>query len=193
MARSTRRLTRFGINSDDGHKPKRSIRGDVRASRPCLVMRSAMGPASASRRQASSEPGADLFQSDELIHGLLNRFARNVCRQVSSAIIAPRSRGQNDELGIGGFGHRDPPFALVRRHCRHPRSPPRPCSRRGRIPKRLAFETVTVRLCSRPNASPFWIMLLLVWGRLDHAIVRIPVPLPQAGSYMTLAGIKRRT
>ena len=48
--------------------------------------------------------GADLFQqpsADELIHGLPNRFARNVCRQVKSAIIASRSRGQNDELGIG--------------------------------------------------------------------------------------------
>src|SRR5215467_2797738 len=50
--------------------------------------------------------GADLFQqpsADELIHGLSNRFARNVCRQVNSAIIAPRSRGQNDALGIGEF------------------------------------------------------------------------------------------
>ena len=48
--------------------------------------------------------GVHLFQqpsADELIHGLLNRFARNVCRQVNSAIIAPRRRGQNDELGIG--------------------------------------------------------------------------------------------
>src|SRR6266436_4477842 len=75
------------------------------ASRPSLVMRSAMGPDSASRRQASSEPfGADLFQqpsADELIHDLSNRFARNVCRQVNSAIIAPQSRRQNDELGTG--------------------------------------------------------------------------------------------
>src|SRR5262249_59013406 len=50
--------------------------------------------------------GADLFKqpsADELTHGLSNRFARNVCRHVNSAIIAPRSRGQNDELGIGEF------------------------------------------------------------------------------------------
>jgi hypothetical protein len=33
--------------------------------------------------------------------GLSNRFVRNVCRQVNAAIIAPRSRGQNDELCIG--------------------------------------------------------------------------------------------
>ena len=38
--------------------------------------------------------GTDLFQqpsTDELIDGLANRFARNVCRQVDSAIIASRS------------------------------------------------------------------------------------------------------
>src|SRR5258707_244255 len=38
---------------------------------------------------------------------------------------------------------------------------------------RAAHGTVTVLLCSRPNASPFWIMLLLFWGRLDHGIIRI--------------------
>jgi hypothetical protein len=27
------------------------------------------------------------------------------------------------------------------------------------------------RLCSRANASPFWIMLLLVWGRLDNGMI----------------------
>ncbi len=32
--------------------------------------------------------------------------------------------------------------------------------------------TVTLPLCSRTNASPFWIMLLLFLGRLDHG--RIP-------------------
>ena len=73
------------------------------ASRPCLVMRSGPGFSIASPGQERAI-GADLFQqpsADELIHGLPNRFARNVCRQVKSAIIASRSRGQNDELGIG--------------------------------------------------------------------------------------------
>ena len=45
--------------------------------------------------------GVDLFQqpsADELIDGLAKSFALNVCRQVNSAIIAPRSRGQ----GLGG-------------------------------------------------------------------------------------------
>src|SRR5262249_34091026 len=51
-------------------------------------------------------------------------------------------------------------------------APPRPCSRRGRIPRaRRAPGTVTVPLCSRPNASPFWIMLLLVLGTTDHGII----------------------
>jgi hypothetical protein len=36
---------------------------------------------------------------------------------------------------------------------------------------RLAPGTVTLPLCSRPDASPFWIMLLLVPGRTDHGII----------------------
>ena len=31
--------------------------------------------------------------------------------------------------------------------------------------------TVTLPLRSRTNASPFWIMLLLVWGRLDNGMI----------------------
>ena len=48
--------------------------------------------------------GVDLFQqpgADELIDGLAKRFTLNVCRQVYSAIIAPRSRGKNGALRIG--------------------------------------------------------------------------------------------
>src|SRR5260370_7628756 len=33
---------------------------------------------------------------------------------------------------------------------------------------RLAPGTVTLPLCSRPDASPFWVMLLLVWRRSEH-------------------------
>jgi hypothetical protein len=39
--------------------------------------------------------GADFLQqpcADELIHGLSKRLAGNVCRQVNSAIMAPRAR-----------------------------------------------------------------------------------------------------
>jgi hypothetical protein len=31
--------------------------------------------------------------------------------------------------------------------------------------------TVTLPLCSRTNASPFWMMLLLVWGGLEHGMI----------------------
>ena len=41
---------------------------------------------------------------------------------------------------------------------------------------RLAPGTVTLPLCSRTNASPFWIMLLLVLGRLDNGMIRIWQP-----------------
>lgn len=82
--------------------------------------------------------GADLFKqpsADELIHGLSNRFDRNVCRQVNPAIIATQSRGQNDELGIGESCHRDPPLRWCGVVRRTTTAPPRPCSRRGRIPR----------------------------------------------------------
>ena len=36
---------------------------------------------------------------------------------------------------------------------------------------RLVPGAVTLPLRSRTNASPFWIMLLLVWGRLDNGII----------------------
>src|SRR5260370_9341055 len=36
---------------------------------------------------------------------------------------------------------------------------------------RLAPGTVTLPLCSRPDASPFWIMLLLVWRRSEHGMI----------------------
>ena len=36
---------------------------------------------------------------------------------------------------------------------------------------RLASGTVTLPLCSRTNASPFWIMLLRVSGRLRHGMI----------------------
>ena len=41
---------------------------------------------------------------------------------------------------------------------------------------RLVPGTVTLPLCSRANASPFWIMLLLVLGRLDNGMIRIWQP-----------------
>jgi hypothetical protein len=41
---------------------------------------------------------------------------------------------------------------------------------------RLMPGTVTVPLRSRTNASPFWIMLLLVLGRLDNGMIRIWQP-----------------
>src|SRR5438034_9160714 len=36
---------------------------------------------------------------------------------------------------------------------------------------RLAPGTGTLPLCSRTNASPFWIILLLVWGKLEHGMI----------------------
>ena len=41
----------------------------------------------------------------------------------------------------------------------------------GQDPKaRVVPGTVTLPLCSWTNASPFWIMLLLVWARSEHGM-----------------------
>ena len=48
-------------------------------------------------------------------------------------------------------------------------APPRRWSRRGRIPEHIKSPELTkVPLCLRRNASPFWIILLLVWANSEH-------------------------
>src|SRR5260370_3040447 len=52
---------------------------------------------------------------------------------------------------------------LKRRRHRTTEAPPRPSGRRGRISERPPRpELTTLPLQSRPNASPFWIMVLLL-------------------------------
>src|SRR5258707_5041123 len=63
---------------------------------------------------------------------------------------------------------------VARRHHRSPTVAMRPT---GQDPELLlAPGTVAVPLRSQPNASPFWIMLLLVSGRLDNGMIRIWQP-----------------
>ena len=76
--------------------------------------------------------------ADELVDDLSGGFALNVCRQFNSAIIALRSRGQNDKLGVGKSWHRDPPVAFgAASFAATTAAPPWPCSRRGRSIPRL--------------------------------------------------------
>jgi hypothetical protein len=99
-------------------------------------------------------------------------FALDVRRQFNSTIIALRSRGQNDELRIGKFCHRDPPLRWCGVVCRHHHSPTVAMQPAGQDPEaRVVPGTVTLPLCSRANASPFWIMLLLVWRRSEHGMI----------------------
>lgn len=52
-----------------------------------------------------------------------------------------------------------------------------PCRRRGRIPRRASRpERSHYRSVHRRMPGPFWIMLLLVWGRSEHGM--IPAVLP---------------
>jgi len=59
---------------------------------------------------------------------------------------------------------------VVRRHHHSPTSAMQPA---GQDPEALlAPGTVILALRSRTSASPFWIMLLLVWGGPEHGMIR---------------------
>jgi hypothetical protein len=96
-------------------------------------------------------------------HGLGVPATPRAVATTPRAIIALRSCGQNDELRIGKFWHRDPPMGwsgVVRRHHHSPTVAMQPA---GQDPEALlAPGMVALPLLSRTNASPFWIMLLLV-------------------------------
>jgi hypothetical protein len=84
------------------------------AARPAPVIQRAIAPLSSSRRQTGSEPLALTSSSKppriSLSTTFPAAFALNIRRQFNTAIFAPRSRGQNDALGIGESCHRDAPF-----------------------------------------------------------------------------------
>src|SRR6266852_2835156 len=62
---------------------------------------------------------------------------------------------------------------LKRRRSRTTEAPPRPSGRRGRISERPQRpELTTLPLQSRPNASPFCVMLLLSVGALEHGMIK---------------------
>src|SRR5260370_5287816 len=140
--------------------------GDAKRHRSAVVI------ASPDRERAT---GADLLQqagADELIDNFSGGFAFDVRRQFNSTIVPLRSCGQNDELRIGKSCHRDPPLRWCGVVCRHHRSPTLAMQPAGPTPAaRLVPGTVALPLLSRANASPFWIMLLLVWGRPEHGMI----------------------
>src|SRR5262249_14540781 len=144
------------------------------ASRPCLVMRSAMGPASASRRHATSEPLAQTSSSSPVRMSLSTAF-RTASPVTFVGRSTPRSlrREAVDRMTRWVVLTSGSSIALVRRHCRHHHSPTSATQPAGQDPEaRRAPGTVTLPLYSRPNASPFLIMLLLVFGKLDNGMIR---------------------
>src|SRR5229473_8515719 len=126
--------------------------GDAKRHRSAVVI------ASPDRERAT---GADLLQqagADQFVDDLSGGLALDVRRQFNSAIIALRSRGKNDELRIGKSCHRDPPLRRCGVVCRHHHSPTLAMQPAGQDPEaRLGPGTVALPLCSRTNASPFWI------------------------------------
>ena len=81
---------------------------------------------------------------------------------------------------------RGAPWPRARARAGRPRSRPgRAASLRARgggaeSRGRVALGTVTLPLCSRTNASPFWIILLLSLGVLEHGMIDAAFP-PLAG------------
>jgi hypothetical protein len=134
-----------------------AVLGDAKRHRSALVI------AAPDRERATRSNLLQQAGADELVDDLSGGFTLDVRRQFNSAIIALRSRGKNDELRIGKSCHRDPPLGWCGAVRRHHHSPTLAMQPAGQDPEaRLAPGTVTLPLCSRANASPFWIMLLLV-------------------------------
>jgi hypothetical protein len=138
-------------------------------------MRSAMGPASASRRQASSEPSARTSSSSPVRMSLSTAF-----RTASPVTFVGRStpRSSRREAVDRMTSWVSVSLAIGILHCVGAASlPPPPQPHLGHVAGgagsrgRVAPGTVTLPLCLRPNASPFWIMLLLVWSRLDNWMI----------------------
>jgi hypothetical protein len=123
-----------------------AVLGDAKRHRSAFVI------ASPDRERATS---ADLLQqagADEFVDDLSGGFAFKVRRQLNSTIIALRSRGQNDELRIGKFRHRDPPSRWCGIVCRHHHSPTLAMQPAGQdpetrpVPGRSHYRSVRVRM-----------------------------------------------
>ena len=95
-----------------------------------------------------------------------------VCAAVlfSLAVLRPLERDgdRRFELALIGISFGSAAFSAATTEA-----PLRLLSRRGRIPERAYRpELVTLALCLRGKASPFWIMLLLVLGLHDHQTIQ---------------------
>jgi hypothetical protein len=87
----------------------------------------------------------------------------------------PKREGECDTHDALGFRIEElggPPLGWCGVVCRHHLSPTVAMQPAGQDPEgRLAPGTVTLPLRSCANASPFWIMLLLVWRRSEHGMI----------------------
>jgi hypothetical protein len=149
----------------DGRK---AASGDAQRERPILLV-------TAPDRQRAAR--LDFFGQSigqEFADHFVGGAALQVRGKLDTAILALRGGGQEHELGVGEF-HRDPPFG-----SRRPIAPSPPTPRDGDkaggagIPERghaTSSSRATLPLCSHRNASPFWIIFLLVSRRMDHGMI----------------------
>jgi hypothetical protein len=138
------------------------------ASRPCLVMRSAMGPASASRRQARSEPLARTSSSSP-VRMSLSTALRTASPGTFVGRSTPRSlrcetnrvfsdsniRCHKASWGIGESCHRDPPLrwcgVIAATTAAPPEREPHREDENRAIPPMRYFQPITLPMRARPR------------------------------------------
>src|SRR5262249_47734827 len=117
------------------------------------------------------EPGSALCGRGELATASGDGFAAGASVCASRVIASSQTLTSRYSVSVDGG---------VAPHHRSPTSATKPAGQD--LGARMRSGLTTVPLQSRPNASPFWIMLLLVLGRLDHGMIRLRAEVVQASS-----------
>src|SRR5258708_23565733 len=110
------------------------------------MTRDCFEPGSAFLPRGSTVPCGEAFAAPPSVYGAAERFFTDFAIKILRSVKAASRRTTE--------------------------APPRPSSRRGRISERPQRpELTTLPLQSWPNASPFWIMLLLSLAVLEHSVI----------------------
>ena len=116
--------------------------------------------------------GLWLLMSRQLCYGLARRCPPDAVTGFDLVVVCARCVAPRRCFVVIGIS-----FGCAATIAATTEAPPRRTSRRGRIPKRSqAPELDTVPLCVREKASPFWIILLLVWRDPAHPRIKLSAP-----------------